>query len=126
MNIFVHIQRQNIASFNNCQSEKTSWITGLIEGIIQKTMRKLYAAALYGKCLFENLGDTKIAIRLFSDRHSSGKPVSVCLTRSGFRQSHAGLPHVFAITVFIGGFAYFVAFEEQYLCDTLARINLSR
>ena len=38
-------------------------------------------------------------------------------------QGNAGLPHVFAFAVFVGGFAYFVALEEEHLSHAFASVD---
>ena len=42
---------------------------------------------------------------------------------SGFRQGNAGLPHVFAVAVFVGSFADFVALKKEDLCHAFASVD---
>lgn len=43
--------------------------------------------------------------------------------RLGFGEGDAGLALVFAAAVGVGGFAFFVGFEEEHLCDAFVSVD---
>jgi len=47
-----------------------------------------------------------------------------CRDRLGFRECYAYLTLVFATAVFVAGLTHFIALKKEYLCASLACINL--